>query len=193
MRGSGLDVEIGDALYRRSRFHRGLEAGDRLSRGREGWRRDLLARGQEIHGEPGHERQDLDCGLVQPAVLARKLVGTDDAGEPVADDHRNEEGARGRLPAESTTERPGFAGRLGEHGALRLENHGHERVVLAAEVEGAHGLVAPSGRVVPEGLPAGKPVVPKDEKRDARRMRVHAREKSREDIDLRACGLDGGE
>ena len=189
--GRGRDLEVGSR--RAHRHARRLEARDRLAGGREGGRRDLLARGQEIHGEPGHEREDLDGGLVQAALLARQLVRADDAREPVSDHHGDEERACGRLSGEGAAERGGLVGGLGEHGALRLEQRRDERIVLAAEVERAHGLVASAGRVEADGLPPGEPVVAQDEKGHARGVRVHAREKAREDVDLRAGRLDRGE
>ena len=71
-----------------------------------------------------------------------------------------------------------------------LSSAADEGIVLAAEVERAHGLVASAGRVEADGLPPGEPVVAQDEERDARGVRVHAREEAREDVDLRAGRLD---
>src|ERR1039458_3491704 len=89
--------------------------------------------------------------------------------------------AEGGANSQSATgARTVLGGGLGEHGALRLEQRRDERIVLAAEVERAHGLVASAGRVEANGLPPGEPVVAQNEKGHARGMRVHAREKARE-------------
>ena len=61
------------------------------------------------------------------------------AGQPVADDHRDEERPRGGGAGERAAERRTLVGRFDDHRALALQDGRDERIVLGREVHGAHG------------------------------------------------------
>ncbi len=192
-RGGHERVVVEGELGRSGFWRRGVEDGELLPAWRQSRRGDLLARRQKVDGEARDEREDLEGGLVQAPFLAHQLVGAQDAGDPVANHHRDEEGPGRRIPSESPAKRRVLGRRCCQDRFLGREAGLHERVVAHAEVERLDGVVAAAGGVEPERLPAAQLLVPEDEERRTRRVDLRFRQESREDVDLGAGSLDRGD